>query len=73
MPGFSWKEVERILLRDGWVLVRSGKHKIYEKALSDGRLLRTSLSHGSGEIPSVVLRKILKQIEMTMDESNSKR
>jgi predicted RNA binding protein YcfA (HicA-like mRNA interferase family) len=73
VPSFSWKELERILLRDSWIFIRSGKHKFYEKTLSDGRVLRTMLSHGSGEIPSVVLRKMLKQIQLTIDDLHQKR
>lgn len=73
MPNISWKQLERILLREGWIIVRTGKHKFLEKTLVDGRLLRTMLSHSSGDIPSNVLRKITKQIEMSMEELNQKR
>jgi predicted RNA binding protein YcfA (HicA-like mRNA interferase family) len=65
--------MERILLRDGWLAVRKGKHKFYEKTLSDGRVLRTMLSHSSGEVPAIVLRKICKQIEKTIEELNQLR
>ncbi|MGL4819984.1 MAG: type II toxin-antitoxin system HicA family toxin [Bacilli bacterium] len=58
----SWKEFERFLIKEGWVLVReNGRDKRYEKVLPNGEILTTSVSKGTGEIGKGLFRKILKQ------------
>lgn len=57
----SWKDLRRFLENDGWVLKRHGRDDIYEKVLSDGRILRTRVSKGTGEIGKGLFARILKQ------------
>lgn len=67
----SWKDLRRFLENDGWVLVRHGRDDIYEKVLDDGRILRTRVSKGTGEIGKGLFARILKQqLEVDKDFFN---
>lgn len=64
------KQLRRFLLRNGWVMVSNIDHEYYKKILPDGEILRTFLSHGNGEIPTSVWRKMKKQMRLTDEEFN---
>ena len=58
----SWSDLESFLRRDGWNMVRqNGRDKIFEKILSNGEILRTAVSKGTGEIGKGLFNRILKQ------------
>lgn len=57
--------------RNGWVLMRDTDHEYYEKRLADGTVLNTRLSHGNGEIPPTIWKKMLKQMGITQEEFNA--
>lgn len=46
-------------------------HEYYKKILPDGEILRTCLSHGNGEIPPSVRRKMKKQMRITDEDFNA--
>ena len=54
--------------RNGWEMYRDTDHEYYRKILPDGTVLTTMLSHGNGEIPASVWRKMLKQMNITEAE-----
>ena len=66
LPVASAKELERILLKLGFkVLRQKGSHKFYKH--SDGRY--TTIPHHPGEdISRPLIRTILKQIDLDTDE-----
>ena len=57
----SWRELKRFCERDGWELYKSTDHLYYRKICDDGTILRTKVSHGSGEIPKTLWNEILKK------------
>lgn len=61
-------EMERLLLRLGFVYVRAGKgsHRFYRNP--DGRT--TLISFHPGPIPTGTLRKIIADIGLTVDKFN---
>lgn len=56
---------------NGWELYRDSDHEYYCKLKPDGTYLRTKLSHGDGEIPPNVWKKMLKQMGITQEEFNA--
>ena len=55
MPPPSFDDLRRFCELDGWEELprargRTGDHRRYRKVLPDGTILRTKVSHGSGEI-----------------------
>ncbi|MEG1312640.1 MAG: type II toxin-antitoxin system HicA family toxin [Romboutsia sp.] len=68
-----WKELKRFCENDGWQLYKDTDHYFYKKTLTDGTLLRTKVSKGSGEIGTILWKQILKkQLNTTQEEFNSK-
>lgn len=69
-----WKELKRYCEKDGWELYKNTDHYFYRKLLADGTLLRTKVSKGSGEIPSILWNEIrTKQLGgITQEEFNKK-
>lgn len=63
--------VRRFLHRNGWVMASNTDHEYYKKILPDGEILRTCLSHGNGEIPPSVRRKMKKQMRITDEDFNA--
>lgn len=70
----SWKDLRRFLEHDGWTSVRHGsRDDIYEKVLSNGEILRTRVSKGTGEIGKGLFNRILKQqLRVDKEYFNSK-
>jgi predicted RNA binding protein YcfA (HicA-like mRNA interferase family) len=66
LPALSWREVDRVLQRLGFVAVRQkGSHVFYRHP--DGRT--TTVPHHAGrDIAPPLLRKILDDIRMTPEE-----
>lgn len=60
-------DLKRFCDKNGWIMVRNTDHWYYEKALNDGTLLRTKISHAlSKEIPQNLWDRILrKQLHIT--------
>ncbi len=70
----SKKQQARKYLRrkaNGWELYRDTDHEYYRKRLADGSYLVTKLSHGDGEIPPNVWKRMLKQMGITQEEFNA--
>ncbi|MBR0258473.1 MAG: type II toxin-antitoxin system HicA family toxin [Synergistaceae bacterium] len=66
-----WSELKRYLDRNGWELYRTGDHYYYRKRLADGSYIRTYCSHGSGEIPGKLWKRILKsELHITQEDFN---
>lgn len=63
----SWKELRRFCQKDGWSLYKDTDHYYYRKKTADGRLIRTKVSKGSGEIPKGLWKKIL-YTQLEVDE-----
>ena len=67
----TWKELRRYCERDGWELYKETDHYFYRKVLDDGRILRTKVSRGPGEIRGNLWREILRrQLETTQEHFN---
>jgi predicted RNA binding protein YcfA (HicA-like mRNA interferase family) len=66
LPALSWRDVDRVLQRLGFVAVRQkGSHVFYRHP--DGRT--TTVPHHAGrDIAPSLLRKVLDDIRMTPDE-----
>lgn len=64
----DWKELKRFCDRDGWELYKNTDHYYYRKTDSDGNLMRTKVSRGSGEIPKRLWQEILKKQLMVTEE-----
>lgn len=66
LPVVSAKELERILLKLGFIISRQkGSHRFYKH--SDGRY--TTIPHHPGEdISRPLIRAILREIELDVDE-----
>jgi predicted RNA binding protein YcfA (HicA-like mRNA interferase family) len=66
LPALSWRDVDRVLQRLGFVAVRQkGSHVFYRHP--DGRT--TTVPHHAGrDIAPPLLRKILDDIRMTPEE-----
>lgn len=57
----SWRELKRYCERDGWELYRETDHYFYRKILTDGSVLLTKVSKGTGEIQGHLWQEILKK------------
>ena len=57
----SWKELKRFCEHDGWELYKTTDHYFYRKRLSNGDVLRTKVSMGSGQIGTNLWAEILKR------------
>ncbi|TCS95509.1 type II toxin-antitoxin system HicA family toxin [Hazenella coriacea] len=69
----SWKELKRFCERDGWELYKKTDHYFYRKIDQNGHLRLTKVSMGSGEIPSLLFKQILKkQLKVSPKYFNSK-
>lgn len=70
----SWNDLRRYLNKkpNGWEPWKTGRHHDYwRKVLPNGEILTTRVSHGSGEIPPGVWKRILsKQLRITNEEFN---
>lgn len=54
-----FREVEKILLADGWVFkTAKGSHHQYVHPIKPGKV---TIPHHPGDIPSIVVKSILKQ------------
>ena len=66
----SSKEFEKLLFNEGFVKTRQeGSHAFYKHP--DGRYT-TLAHHGNEDIPRPLIRTILREINMDIDEYNSK-
>jgi hypothetical protein len=69
----SWRELRRFCEADGWTLYRETDHYYYRKVLSDGTILRTKVSKGSGEIHGHLWDEIRKrQLKVSQEYFNGK-
>lgn len=69
----SWKELKRFYERDGWEVYKKTDHYFYRKIDQNGYLRLTKVSMGSGEIPSLLFKQILKkQLQVSLEYFNSK-
>ena len=69
----TWKELKRYCEADGWELYKNTDHYFYRKQLPDGIILRTKVSKGTGGIPRILWREILKkQLRTDMANFNDK-
>ena len=67
----SWRDLKRYCDRDGWELYKETDHLFYRKVLNDGRILRTKVSKGTGEIRGHLWQEILKkQLQTTQEHFN---
>lgn len=67
----TWKELDRYCKNDGWMLYKETDHLYYMKVLEDGRILRTKVSKGTGEIGKHLFQEILKkQLETNKEHFN---
>ncbi|MBI5036163.1 type II toxin-antitoxin system HicA family toxin [Candidatus Micrarchaeota archaeon] len=65
----SGKEVLRLLLKQGFIIVRQrGSHVQLVKQLIDKTIRVTVPIHGSRDLPPSVMRSIIKQAGYTVDE-----
>jgi hypothetical protein len=66
----KFKDLKRYCEKNGWVLVRDTNHWYYEKALANGDVLSTKVSHAvHREIPGELWQRILrKQLHTTEQE-----
>jgi hypothetical protein len=68
----SWRDLRRFCERDGWELYKDTDHYFYEKR-EDGKLKRTKISKGSGQINGHKWKDILKkQLQVSKEYFNSK-
>jgi predicted RNA binding protein YcfA (HicA-like mRNA interferase family) len=57
--GLRFKEIEHIIINDGWVRVASrGSHNQYKHPLKPGKV---TIPNHSGDIPKPIVDSILKQ------------
>ena len=67
-----FRELKSYCDKNGWILVANTDHWYYEKALPNGDILKTKVSHAvHKEIPGRTWEHILKkQLRTTLDEFN---
>ena len=66
-----WKELKSFCERDGWELYKDTDHYFYRKVDPNGRIRRTKVSKGSGEIKHHLWKEILrKQLCVTQEYFN---
>ncbi len=69
----TWKELKRFCEKDGWELYKDTDHYYYRKVCADGRIRRTKVSKGTGEVRGFLWKEILrKQLGVTQEEFNKK-
>lgn len=69
----KWSDLKRYCEKNGWELYKKTDHFFYRKKLSDGTLLRTKVSMGTGEIKKHLWKEILRhQLRITNEEFNRK-
>lgn len=69
----KWRELKRFCDSDGWELYKNTDHYYYRKKNEDGKILRTKVSRGSGEIKYHIWKEILrKQLQVSEEYFNSK-
>lgn len=67
----SWRELKRFCQADGWKLTRDTDHYYYEKELPDGKIKKTRVSKGTGEIKGGQWQRILKkQLQVSLEYFN---
>jgi predicted RNA binding protein YcfA (HicA-like mRNA interferase family) len=60
------------LEKKGFVLRRSSDHEFYELQVNGKKSgIRTKVSHGSKDIPPLILSKMAKQIKVTNQQFNN--
>ncbi|EGK12378.1 type II toxin-antitoxin system HicA family toxin [Kroppenstedtia eburnea] len=70
----SWRDLRRFCERDGWEQYKQGGDHLYYRKWENGKLKRTKVSHGTGEINKHLWRQILrKQLEVTEEYFNRKK
>jgi hypothetical protein len=68
-----WRELKRFCDNDGWILYKDTDHYYYKKIMEDGKIKRTKVSKGSGEIHTKLWKEILKkQLQVTIEYFNKK-
>jgi len=68
----SWRDLRRFCNRDDWELVKDTDHYFYQK-WENGKLKKTKVSKGTGEIPKPLWQDILKkQLQVSKEYFNSK-
>lgn len=66
IPVLKFKKIEAIILKLGFVEIRqSGSHKQYKHV--DGRMT-TLPFHGNKDISPILLRQVLKEVDVDIDE-----
>jgi len=69
----SWRDLKRFCERDGWELYKNTDHYYYSKKDENGKIKRTRVSRGTGEIGKRTWNTILKQqLQVTKEYFNSK-
>ena len=67
----SWRDLKRFCERDGWELYKDSDHYFYRKEDDDGRIRRTKVSKGTGEIKGHQWKEIRKkQLRVSMEYFN---
>jgi len=59
---YNYREFQKLIESKGWSLQRSNGHFVYGHPDSDQRIV---LSHGKGEVPPGIVRKIVSILEGT--------
>lgn len=68
-----WRELKRFCDNDGWILYKDTDHYYYKKIMENGKVKRTKVSKGSGEIHTKLWKEILKkQLQITKEYFNEK-
>ena len=69
----TWKELKRFCENDEWELYKQTDHFFYRKIDSMGNVKQTKISMGTGEIPKILFKKILKnQLGVDLSYFNKK-
>ncbi|WP_125154418.1 type II toxin-antitoxin system HicA family toxin [Clostridium rectalis] len=68
----KWRELKRFCDKDGWELYKSTDHYYYRKKSNKGKILKTKVSRGTGEIKYHMWKEILrKQLQVSEEYFNS--
>lgn len=69
----TWRELKRFCDNDGWECYKITDHYFYRKRLSNGDILSTKVSMGSGEIHRELWLRIRnRQLHVSQEYFNSK-